>query len=241
MPESLPKPPAELAHRFGYSFRDPGILELALIHKSYGNEQRGELPLKERDNERFEFLGDAVLDLIISQLLLDHFPDAPEGELSKLRAGLVNERVLARLARDLGLGDFVWLGKGEEQTGGRDKDSILASTLEAVVAAVYADGGYAEAEKWVRTHFLDRIRSSREEDSLQDYKTRLQEVVQARFRVAPRYEVVDASGPDHAKTFEVRLSINGKVAATATGKSKKEAEQGAARAVFEKYGPNVDF
>ncbi|MBI3542380.1 MAG: ribonuclease III [Deltaproteobacteria bacterium] len=223
------RPAAELSQRLGYDFKNPSLLELACIHKSYGNEHRSAERIDTRDNERFEFLGDAILDLSISQILLESFPECSEGDLSKLRAGLVNEKSLARVARDLKLGEHVWLGKGEQHTGGREKDSILASTFEAIVAAVFVDGGFHAADEWVRALFKERVRTSRDATSLSDFKTRLQEVVQARFKAAPRYDVLTSSGPDHDKTFEIQLVINGAVAATATGKSKKEAEQSAAK------------
>lgn len=234
--KSQPKPISELDGKLGYKFKDQKLLELAIIHKSFGNEHRAAQSVSVRDNERLEFLGDAILDLIISQYLLETYPNFSEGDLSKLRAGLVNERSLAKVARALALGEYVWLGKGEELTGGRAKDSILASTFEAIVAAVYQDGGFETANTWVRTLFEDKITSAGSEDVLQDYKTKLQEVVQAKYRSAPRYEVVHSSGPDHDKTFEVQLSINGAVVCKATGKSKKQAEQLAAKEALEREG-----
>lgn len=229
--QSLSKPERleELGKRLGYTFKNPKLLELSCIHKSYGNEHRSNQSVDARDNERLEFLGDAILDLSVSLILLETYPLCAEGDLSKLRAGLVNERSLAKIARQLTLGEFVWLGKGEEGTGGREKDSILASTFEAVVAAVYSDGGFAAADTWVRGLFLERVNAARENDTLQDYKTKLQEVAQAKYRMAPRYDVLLATGPDHDKTFEVQLSINGKIISKAVGKSKKQAEQLAAK------------
>jgi ribonuclease III len=235
---SEPKSATELSRRLGYTFKDPRILELACVHKSYGNERRAAEAIGQRNNERMEFLGDAVLDFIVSKLLLESFPECTEGDLSKLRAGLVNERTLAAVARELDLGSYILLGKGEEHTGGRTKDSILASTFEAIVAAIYSDGGFQAVESWVSELFATRVHDSQDQDSLQDYKTRLQEIVQARFKSAPRYEVIQASGPDHDKTFEIRLIINDEVAATSLGKSKKEAEQSAAKQALEKLGSN---
>lgn len=222
----------EFRKKFGYRVRDAKWLDLALIHKSFGNENRGDIAIAERDNERLEFLGDAVLDLVISEILLTEYRDWAEGELSKMRASLVNERVLAGLARELGLGSLLKLGKGEEQTGGRDKDSILASTLEAVIAAIYMDAGYKAARTWVQARFLTRLNRAPVDESFGDFKTRLQEIVQARYKSAPRYELVQTEGPDHDKTFEVRLLVDGNSVATASGKSKKEAEQNAARAAL---------
>lgn len=228
------KPVTELCSRLGYQFKDLTLLELACIHKSFGNEHRASARIAARDNERLEFLGDAILDLIVSQLLLQTFPDCSEGDLSKLRASLVNEKSLARIAIDLKLGEYIWLGKGEENTGGREKESILASTFEAVVAAIYSDGGFHAADQWVRTLFEERVKGGRHQDALQDFKTRLQEVVQAMHRTAPRYEVIKSTGPDHDKTFEIQLLVGGEVVASAIGKSKKEAEQSAAKIALEK-------
>ncbi len=236
-PSTLPKPVADLAKRLGYEFNDPKLLELACIHKSYGNEHRSTEPVSVRDNERYEFLGDAVLDLIVSQILLESFPDCSEGDLSKLRASLVNEKSLAKIARGQALGDYILLGKGEQHTGGREKDSILASTFEAIVAAVYSDGGFNTCDGWVRGLFAERVKLCRDQSALQDFKTRLQEVVQARFKNAPRYEVINSSGPDHDKTFDIQLIINSEVMAVASGKSKKEAEQSAAKIALDKLEP----
>ncbi len=219
----------EIAKKLGLKFKKEHWLELALVHKSHGNENRADFPPDQRDNERLEFVGDAVLDLVVSEMLFEQYKEVPEGELSKMRAGLVNERTLAEISMSLGLGNYLMLGKGEENTGGREKESILASTLEALIAAVYFDGGYAAADKWIRKIFTGRVIDERTDSVHGDYKTRLQEVVQGRFKSAPRYEVVGTEGPDHEKTFEIQLLINDTVAATATGKSKKEAEQEAAK------------
>jgi ribonuclease-3 len=234
--KTSPKPISELATRLGYEFKDIKYLELSCIHKSFGNEKRANERIETRDNERLEFLGDAILDLVVSMVLLETFPELAEGDLSKLRAGLVNERTLAKIAKNLEIGEYISLGKGEEGTGGRNKDSILASTLEAIIAAVFSDGGFPAAETWVRNVFAPRIKASRDIDALQDFKTKLQEVVQAKFRSAPRYEVIQSSGPDHDKTFQIQLVINGEVIAEAIGKSKKEAEQSAAKIALDKVG-----
>lgn len=218
---------------FGHLFKDPNLLERALIHKSYGNENRSELSISKRDNEQLEFLGDAVLDLIISKFLLEAYPESSEGELSKLRAGLVNEKTLAQIARSLKLGEHICLGKGEDQTGGRDKDSILSSSLEALIAAIYNDSDIQTCEQWLRANFWTWVIESKVTDPLRDYKTRLQEIVQARYKVAPRYEVISSMGPDHEKTFEIQVLIHERVLASASGKSKKEAEQNAAQKVLE--------
>ncbi|MGE4233142.1 MAG: ribonuclease III [Bacteriovoracia bacterium] len=219
----------ELTHQIKYEFQDNSLLEIALVHKSYGNERHTDKPISIRDNERFEFLGDSVLNLVVSHELLKVYPEATEGELSKLRAGLVNEKTLAEIAKSLSLGDFLLLGKGEERTGGRDKESILASTLEALFAAIFLDSGFDAAGEVIRSFFEQRILGVDTTNKNQDFKTKLQEVVQAKFKTTPKYILVQSTGPDHDKTFEVELFIQEKSITKAVGKSKKEAEQRAAR------------
>jgi ribonuclease III len=228
-------PPEErlrlLEERFQVSFAaDPALGLLALTHKSYANEHKAE---GTRDNERLEFLGDAVVDLAISHRLMERFPQAAEGELSKLRALLVNEEGLARVARRLALGDLLLLGRGEELTGGRTKDSVLADGLEAVFGAVYLGQGYSKVQELIDREFagaLDGVASGQEGS---DYKTRLQERIQVARRISPKYRVVGQSGPDHEKIFEIEVTVDGEVLARASGRSKKEAEQSAARAALE--------
>ena len=198
----------------------------ALTHKSYCNEHRDEAYL---DNERLEFLGDAVVDLAISHRLMERFPNASEGELSKLRALIVNEEALAKIARKIGLGDLLLLGRGEELTGGREKSSVLADALEAVVGAIYSSLGMTKVIELVDRFFTEVLDGVAEGRSGQDYKTMLQEDVQERLRVSPRYKVVSESGPDHEKIFEVEVTIDGEVFARSSGRSKKEAEQAAAQ------------
>jgi len=223
----MPEPSSieRLAGRLGYCFRTPRLLEAALTHKSYLNESPD--PSRE-DNERLEFLGDAVLDLVISERFLSQFPGAPEGDLSKLKARTVSETALSHVARRLDLGSSLVLGRGEELTGGRDKPSLLADALEAVIAAVYLDGGLAAARQVVLTAFSDLFDNlSRPE--VADHKTELQEICQRDFSVLPVYRVLRESGPDHHKQFYVELLIRGEVYGVGTGRSKKEAEQQAAR------------
>ena len=198
----------------------------ALTHKSYCNEHRDEACL---DNERLEFLGDAVVDLAISHRLMERFPNASEGELSKLRALIVNEEALAKIARKIGLGDLLLLGRGEELTGGREKSSVLADALEAVAGAIYKSGGMSRVMELVDRFFTDILDGVAQGRAGQDYKTMLQEDVQNRLRVSPRYRVVNESGPDHEKIFEVEVTIGVEVFARSTGRSKKEAEQAAAQ------------
>ena len=226
-----------LQQRLGYTFGDRGILLQSLTHTSYGHEFLQEKSIALRDNERLEFLGDAILDVVISDLLLETFPNANEGQLSKMRASVVNEKTLAELARNIGLSDYVRLGKGETQTGGQNKPSILSSTLEAVIAAIYLDGGFNAVYPVVRHIFAPMFQSEMGTLPFCDHKTQLQEIVQARHKVTPTYHLMQTSGPDHAKTFEVEVRMNGKAMATATGNSKKDAEQNAACAAIQTVTP----
>lgn len=208
-----------------YQFKNLNHLKEALRHSSYVNEQpHGDL----RDNERLEFLGDAVINLIISHMLMTKDPALKEGELSRIRAGMVNESQLADLAREINLGEFIMLGKGEAQTNGRDKNSILADTFEAVMAAVYLDGGFDQAFKIAEFHFTALLENINLPPAVFDYKSRLQEMVQTTQQSVPRYTVIDESGPDHDKTFRVRVTVCD-IEAQGEGKSKKMAEQDAAR------------
>lgn len=210
----------------GYTFRNLRLLQRALTHKSYVNEQR---LLTTDQNERYEFLGDAVLELAISHLMMDKFPDYSEGDLSKLRAAVVNEESLATLARQLDVGEYLYLGKGEDQGQGRTKDSLLADAYEAVLGAIYLDSNFENVFRVVHDRFYDLLESAKEQDIIRDYKTKLQEVVQDQFRQIPRYHLVSEIGPDHDKTFEVHLFIRDKIYGRGRGKSKKQAEQAAAK------------
>jgi len=214
-----------LCRRLGLDALDSVEGLAALTHKSFINEHRDE----GADNERLEFLGDAVVDLAVSHRLMERFPGADEGELSKLRALLVNEESLARVARQLGLGDLLRMGRGEEMTGGRDKSSVLADALEAVIGAVYLSTGLPGALSVVDRLFGDLLQGVAEGKSGEDWKTRLQELVQTRLRRSPRDRVVSEEGPDHSKTFEVEGTVGTELFARARGRSKKEAEQAAAR------------
>jgi ribonuclease III len=213
-----------LEQRLGYQFRDPRLCETALTHKSWLNERAED---GRADNERLEFLGDAVIALVMSDLLMRHFPDHPEGELSKKRAALVNEAGLARVAEELALGQWIFLGRGEEQAGGRQKRSILADALEALVGAVYRDGGFESAYLVAERLFASELAQASSAAD-RDFKSRLQEISQARLHLAPTYTVVAQEGPDHDKTFEVAIFLGGKEYGRALGKSKKEAQQNAA-------------
>jgi ribonuclease-3 len=221
---------AKLEARLGAGYGPGSQLLAALTHKSWVNEHRdwGD------HNERLEFLGDAVVDLAISHRLMERFPRASEGELSKLRALLVNEDSLARVARAVGLGELLLLGRGEEMTGGREKSSVLADALEAVIGAVYLAGGLPAVMELVDRHFREALAGVAEGRNGLDYKTLLQESAQERLRTPPRYRTVAESGPDHDKTFEVEVVIGDEPYARASGKSKKEAEQAAARQALER-------
>ena len=215
---------APLEQRLGHRFQDLRLLEQALTHKSYLNEN----PTSGRaDNERLEFLGDALLGFVIGELLMEAFPGRSEGELSKTRAQIVNEVGLAEVALDIDLGQWLFLGRGEEQSGGRHKPSLLADACEAVMAAIYLDGGFSASIEAVRRLFGDRVLAIREAGN-GDFKTRLQEEVQGRMRLQPRYQVVGESGPAHDKRFEVALYLGDREYARGAGRSKKEAEQRAA-------------
>ena len=220
----------EIQRRLEYRFRQPRLLLEALTHTSYLNEAR----ISEgADNERLEFLGDAVLDLVVSEYLLHAFPEAAEGELLKLRARLVSEKTLARVAKKIGLGEPLRLGRGETKTQGRSKPSILADALEAVFAGVYLDGGLEAAAKCVKTTFSDELASCDRSLAKGDFKTDLQELCQRDFEMLPQYRTIRATGPDHEKMFEVEILIRGDHYGVGTGKSKKEAEQAAARQALE--------
>jgi ribonuclease III len=210
----------------GYRFRDRGLLEQALRHASYCNEHTSPTG-RPSDNQRLEFLGDAVLSLTVSQRLMTRFPDAHEGDLSVTRAQVVSEEGLSDVARKLGFGDWLLLGKGEERSGGRSKPKILADAFEAIVAAVYLDGGFEAASDLVERLLTDRIHAA-EIRNFHDFKTRFQETAQARLKATPTYRVVQELGPDHDKRFVVAVTVNDEEWARAVGRSKKEAEQMAA-------------
>jgi ribonuclease-3 len=216
---------AELLRAVG-SPLGPELLERALTHRSFAYENGG-LPT----NERLEFLGDSVLGLIVTDTLFREYPDLPEGQLAKLRAAVVNMRALAGVARGLQLGSYVRLGKGEEGTGGRDKSSILADTLEAVIGAVYMEGGMAEADALVHRLFDPVIARSARLGAGLDWKTSLQELTAAELLGVPEYHV-DESGPDHQKSFRASVMIGGRIYGEGEGRSKKEAEQQAAEAAW---------
>lgn len=217
-----------LEEKLGYTFRDPSLLENALTHSSCANESRGRL----HSNERLEFLGDSILGMVVAEHLYRNHPDLPEGELTRTRAALVCEESLVEVAQALGLGDYLKLGKGEEAGGGRNRPSIRADAVEAVLAAVYLDGGIGSARKIIQKYIL-----SKEVAGLttpRDYKTALQELVQRESGQVLRYCLTGESGPDHDKRFFVEVELNGQAVGSGEGRSKKEAEQMAAKAAIER-------
>ena len=208
-----------------YKFKDNSLLRLALTHSSFANEHKLG---KNEYNERLEFLGDAALDLIVSRHIYKKFPELPEGELSKLRASVVCEGSLAKKAREISLGNFLLLGKGEEITGGRSRDSVLADAFEAVIGAIYLDGGMECAEKYVERLMTDVVENLKSDYRLMDCKTRLQEIIQKISKEPISYAIVNEEGPDHNKVFEAQVCHEGRVLGVGKGRSKKEAEQSAA-------------
>ena len=217
----------QLEQRLGIRFGNKELYTWALTHRSYAYEHGG-LPT----NERLEFLGDAVLGLVITDVIYRAFPDLPEGQLAKLRAATVNMNVLADVARELHVGEAVRLGRGEELSGGRDKSSILADTLEAVLGAIYLDKGLSRAAAIIRKLFQHRVMEAAERGAALDYKTSLQELSAARLGAMPSYSI-EEEGPDHAKRFTATVSVGGVSYGTGQGRSKKEAEQQAAREAFQ--------
>ena len=222
---------ALLQEKIGYTFKNPELLNKALTHKSFVNENSQSL----KDNERFEFLGDSVLDLIVSSYMVKTYPDFSEGTLSKIRAAVVNESCLAGLARDIDLGQYLLLGKGEESSGGRQKSSLLANAYEAVAGAVYQDGHLEAAMDIFLPVLQKEISQYANTAQFRDYKRGLQEYTQTEFNCIPHYKIVSEKGPDHAKEFEVVVVIQQGIRGRGRGKSKKEAEQGAARGALESF------
>ena len=224
----------ELEERIRYPFGDKRLLLLAMTHVSFGHENHQELGLALRDNERFEFLGDAVLDLVISDLLLESFPDAAEGPLSKMRAAVVNEKTLFEIAKSLNLSELMRLGRGELRTGGHAKPSILSSAFEALIAAIYIDGGFNAVYPVIRYLFAPLFLQENCAISFQDHKTKLQEVMQSKFKQTPTYHLIGSTGPDHSKIFTVEVRVGTQILASADGSSKKDSEQNAAKAALSK-------
>ncbi len=223
---NLPRDPSELLRRLDVAMADPGLVRMALTHRSYAFENGGI-----DTNERLEFLGDAVLALVITDTIYAEHPGEAEGRLAKLRAAAVKAQTLAAVADDIDLGDYVLLGKGEDASGGRSKDSILADTLEAVLGAIYLDQGFDIAARVISDLFDPRLEQLAGRGAALDFKTSLQELSASEYDVLPSYEL-DDDGPDHQKTFTATVRIDGKVLGSGTGRSKKRAEQAAAREAY---------
>ena len=221
--------------RLDYKFNNISLLKNALVHSSYANEVRGNT----HSNERLEFLGDSVLSIIVADHLFNQYPNMPEGELTKLRASLVCEKSLCSFARELCLGDHLLLGKGEDKNGGRERDSILADAFEAVLAAIYIDGGMDAAKKHIFNTVLRDLEHHTDETSFKDYKTALQEIIQRNPEESVSYTLIDETGPDHDKVFTVEVHLNSNVIGCGSGKSKKQAEQMAAKQALELMGESL--
>lgn len=221
----------ELQRLIGYRFKDEKLLYEALSHSSFANENKK----SRRSNERLEFLGDSVLSIIVSDHIFKHFRHIPEGELTKLRASLVCENALYEFSKKIRLGEMIFLGKGEEQTGGRERPSIVSDAFEAVIAAIYLDGGIEAARPYVLS-FIPKDISPQGAKALHDYKTELQEVIQRNPEERVEYQIKSESGPDHDKHFVVEVRLNSNVIGEGSGRSKKSAEQAAAREALRLMG-----
>lgn len=218
----------ELQNRLNYIFSKPELLETALSHSSYANESR----TGGQSNERLEFLGDSILGMVVAEYLYLNYPDMPEGRMTKLRAELVCEQSLYSVAKEMDFGSSIRLGKGEEHTGGRTRPSILADCVEAVIAAMYLDGGIEPAKGFINTHILSDINIRGMKRST-DYKTSLQELVQKKNDQTLVYRILSESGPDHCKEFTAEVCLNGQQLGCGSGRTKKEAEQAAAHRALE--------
>lgn len=224
----------DLEEAIGYHFRNISLLQNALTHSSYANERWHNSLLS---NERLEFLGDSILGMLVAEYLYRSFPDRPEGELTRMRADMVCEKTLAKVANEIHLGEHLLLGHGEEQGGGRTRDSILADAVESVIAASFLDGGIQAAKKFIQTFILVEV-PVRQLHNV-DYKTKLQELVQQKKNQVLTYELTAESGPDHDKHFAVAVALNGTVVGQGEGTSKKRAEQESARDAIGKLFPNA--
>ncbi|MDR3237034.1 MAG: ribonuclease III [Spirochaetia bacterium] len=220
----------KLQNILGIKFKDKRMLARALVHRSYLNEHIPDLS----DNERLEYLGDSVLGLVVNEYLFKHFEEYHEGDLAKIKSVVVSEDILSKVALDMKIGQFLLMGKGEETTGGRERASILANTLEAVIGAYYLDSGLKDSRRFVLGFLKKHIERIDSMTYQRDPKTTLQEYVQKKYKDRPIYEVIDEMGPDHNKEFRVRLVINGKEVITGTGSSKRKAEMDAASSALHK-------
>ncbi len=224
---------SNLEEKFGLKIKDKNLLKSAFVHRSYLNEHPNE---KLSHNERLEFLGDSVLGFIISNYLYNKYPTHPEGDLTNFRSSIVNARILSKVSKDLSLGGFLFLSKGEEATGGRERQYILANTYEALLGAIYLDQGIEQATKFVNTTLIPHLSEIIEKKLYKDYKSQLQEISQARFNITPSYKLISEKGPDHSKTFETGVYLDKKLLAKGVGDSKQSSEQEAAKFALE----NID-
>lgn len=221
----------QLEQNIGYTFHNLSLLQHALTHSSYANEKKGTIT----SNERLEFLGDSVLSIIVSDYIYQNFPDLPEGQLTRLRASLVCEKSLCRFSKELSVGEHLLLGKGERANGGQERPSILADAFEAILAAIYLDGGMEPARRHVLRFVTEELHHM-EHEAFKDYKTELQEIIQRNPEEQLSYVLIGESGPDHDKSFTVEVHLNSNVIGVGSGHSKKNAEQAAARKALELMG-----
>ena len=224
----------DLEHKLNYYFNDRNLLKNALLHKSLGNERK---EYKNQNNERLELLGDAVLDLIVAEYLYKNYKSASEGTIAKLKAMIVSEPILAKISRQIGVGKFLMLSRGEVMSGGRNRESILADSFEAILGAVYIDSNLDEARVFALSHIKQYIDHIEENEDILDFKSILQEYVQKEFRTVPTYKLIAERGPDHMKEFEIQVIV-GNYREKAVAKNKKKAEQLSAKALCIKLGVN---
>lgn len=222
----------DLEHKLNYYFNDRNLLKNALLHKSLGNERK---EYKNQNNERLELLGDAVLDLIVAEYLYKNYKNASEGTIAKLKAMIVSEPILAKISRQIGVGKFLMLSRGEVMSGGRNRESILADSFEAILGAVYIDSNLDEARVFALSHIKQYIDHIEENEDILDFKSILQEYVQKEFKTVPTYELVTERGPDHMKEFEIQVIV-GNYKEKAVARNKKKAEQLSAKALCIKLG-----
>lgn len=223
---------ADLEKIIGVEFKDKGLIILAFVHKSYVNEH----PEQNEYNERLEFLGDAVLELAVTDFLYRKYPSEPEGKLTNWRSALVKGKNLAKMSTELQLGQFLLLSKGEEQSGGREKEYILANTMEALIGAIYLDQGYDTANDFIMRHITAYLQEIIEQGLHIDAKSRVQEMAQDKINVTPRYQLISESGPDHDKTFVMGIYFGEELAGKGEGRSKQDSEQAAAQIALENKG-----
>lgn len=224
-----------LEEKIGYEFKDIGLLKNSLVHRSFGNENKR---YKKINNERLELLGDAVLDLVVTEYLYKSHENSTEGDLAKIKSMVVSEPVLAEISKKMDVGKYLLLSKGEEMTGGRDRSSILGDAFEAILGAIYLDSNFETAKKYALSHIQDSIDHVDKNEDILDFKTILQEYSQREYKLIPIYQVVNETGPDHQKVFEIAVTV-GEMVGSGTGKNKKSAEQSAAKELCKKLGVKI--